>query len=158
MTLQAQYWVHQPGQPPVEKVDDLATPDDVRAFMATLAEKTVSDAILTHTARPRVDTAIPDDDAPSGYLTVPDHSVIAGIHGDRGALSYRGNDGHGSEPVHLYSHGDGPERPVLYETDEFPPNCEIPASAVAEALIEFLDSGKRPLNVAWQSETASVSS
>ncbi|MCP2331326.1 MULTISPECIES: Imm1 family immunity protein [Actinoalloteichus] len=151
MTLQAQYWVHEPGQAPVEKVVELATGDDVTAFVTTLAEEVVSDAILTHTARPRVDTAIPDDGAPSGYLTMPDHSVIAGIHGARGALSYRGDDGHGSEPVHLYSRGDGPERPVLYETDEFPPHCEIAVETVADALVEFLDTGKRPLNVAWQS-------
>lgn len=156
MTLQAQYWIHDPGQPPVEKVAELGSADEVRAFVATLAEETVSDAVVTHTGRPRVDTAIPDDDAPGGYLTMPDHSVIAGIHGTRGALSYRGADGHGPEPVHLYSRGDGPDQPVLYETDEFPPNCEIPADAVADALVEFLDTAKRPLNLAWQPEAASA--
>jgi len=57
---------------------------------------------------------------------MPDHSVIAGIDGDRGTLSYRGNDGHDFGPVHLYSRGDGPDQPVLYEADEFPSSCEIP--------------------------------
>ncbi|OLT44116.1 hypothetical protein BJF85_20655 [Saccharomonospora sp. CUA-673] len=154
MTLQAQCWVHDAGQPPVEKVAELATSEEVRAFVTTLADETVSDAILTHFSRPRVDTGIPDDDAPRGYLTMPDHSVIVGIHGDRGALSYRGNDGRGSDPVHLYSRGDGPDQPVLYETDEFPPHCEVPIEAVADALIEFLDTAKRPLNLAWQPESA----
>ncbi|WP_026454401.1 Imm1 family immunity protein [Saccharomonospora iraqiensis] len=156
MTLQVQYWLHEPGQPPVEKVAELTTGDEVRAFVATLAAETVSDAILTHTTRPRVDTAIPDDERPGHYLTMPDHSVIAGIHGERGALSYRGDDGLGTEPVHLYSHGDGPEQPVLYETDEFPPYCEIPAETIAEALTEFLETGSRPLNITWQSGDASV--
>lgn len=156
MTLQAQYWVHEPGQPPVEKVAELTTSGEVRAFVAVLAEDTVSDAILTHLSRPRVDTAIPDDDEPGGYLTMPDHSIIVGVHGTRGALSYRGDDGHGSKPVHLYSHGDGPDQPVLYETDEFPPDCEVPVEAVVDALIEFLDTSKRPLNLTWQSETATA--
>lgn len=150
MTIQAQYWIHEPGQAPVEKVTELATPGQVHDFVTLLAGENVSDAILTHNSRPHVDTAIPDDEHPSGFLTMPDHSVIAGIHGQRGALSYRGNDGHGSEPVQLYSHGHGPDQPVIYETDEFPPDCELSPDVITEALIEFLETGNRPLAITWQ--------
>lgn len=110
----------------------------------------VSDALLAHTRRPRVETLIPDDEDPETFLTVPDHSMIVGIHGDRGALSYQGNDGHSTEPVHLYSHGDGPEQPVLYETDEFPPHCEVAINTITEALVVFLQTAKRPVTQTWQ--------
>lgn len=151
MTIQAQYWVHEPDQPPAEHVTELATPEQVREFVTQLASDQVSDALLTHTQRPRMDTLIPDEDDPDAFLTVPDHSVIVGVHGDRGALSYQGNDGHDTEPVHLYSHGESPEYPVLYETDEFPPYCEIPTDALVEALVEFLQTAKRPVALSWQS-------
>ncbi|MGI8310748.1 MULTISPECIES: Imm1 family immunity protein [Saccharopolyspora] len=150
MTIQAQYWAYEPDQPPAEHVAELATPEQVREFVTLLSSDQVSDALLTHTQRPRMETLIPDEDDPDAFLTVPDHSVIAGVHGDRGALSYQGNDGHGTEPVHLYSHGDGPERPVLYETDEFPPHCEVTIDAIAEALIAFLRTAKRPATLTWQ--------
>jgi hypothetical protein len=94
--------------------------------------------------------ATPDDDNPEAFLMMPDHSVIVGVHGDCGALSYRGRDGYAAEPVHLYSDGDGPDQPVLYETDEFPPRCEVPVSTLARALAEFLQTAKRPVQVEWQ--------
>ncbi|MEU6128287.1 Imm1 family immunity protein [Saccharopolyspora sp. NPDC047091] len=150
MTLQAQYWVHTPDQPPAEHVTELATPEQVREFITRLSSNTVSDALLTHTQRPRMETLIPDEDAPGAFLTVPDHYVIAGVHQDRGALSYQGNDGHHTEPVHLYSHGRGPDQPVIYETDEFPPHCEIPTATLGEALVEFLQTATRPLTLNWQ--------
>lgn len=150
MTIQAQYWVHEPDQPPTEHVADLATTEDVREFVDLLTSERVSDAILTHTKRPRVETAIPDEDDPSTFVTVPDHSVIVGIHGQRGAMSYKGNDGHAAEPVHLYSRGQGPDEPVLYETEEFPPDCEVPTDAIVNALIEFLETARRPLGLGWQ--------
>ncbi len=150
MTIQAQYWVHEPARPPAERVVHLETDQQVREFVALLAGEHVSDALLTHTRRPRIETAIPDDDAPGSFLTVPDHSVIVGIRGQRGALSYKGNDGHTPEPVHLCSHGQGPNHPVLYETEELPANCEIPAETVADALVEFLATARRPTNLAWQ--------
>lgn len=150
MTIQAQYWVHEPGQPPAERVTELATPEHVREFVTLLSGETVSDALLTHNQRPRMETLIPDEDDPEAFLTVPDHSVIIGVHGDRGALSYQGNDGHGTEPVHLYSHGDSPEQPVIYETDEFPPRCEVPTDSLVEALLEFLQTATRPLTLGWQ--------
>lgn len=150
MTIQAQYWVHAPDRPPAEQVAELATPEQVHEFVTLLSSDTVSDALLTHTRRPRVETLIPDEDDPEAFLTVPDHSVIVGVHGDRGALSYQGNDGHGTETIHLYSHGDGPEQPVIYETDEFPPHCEVPTATLVEALVEFLQTAKRPLTLGWQ--------
>ena len=150
MTIQAQYWVHEPGQPPVEYVTEMATPEQVREFVTLLSSETVSDALLTHTQRPRVKTLIPDETDSDGFLTVPDHSVIVGVHGDRGALSYQGNDGHSAEPVHLYSLGDGPEQPVIYETDEFPPSCEVYLSVLVEALVEFLQTATRPVALDWQ--------
>jgi hypothetical protein len=76
--------------------------------------------------------------------------VIVGVHGDRGALSYQGNDGHSAEPVHLYTRGDGPEQPVLYETDEFPAHCEVAIDTIAEALVAFLQAAKRPVTLNWQ--------
>lgn len=151
MTLQAQFWVHEQGQPPRERVVELADPDAVRGFVATLGSENVSDAVLTHTRRPRVETLIPDDDNPGRLLTMPDHSVIVGVHGHRGAISYRGADGHQADPVHLYSRGEEPPTPVLYETDEFPSRCEIPVEAVTDALIEFLKTAARPLTITWQS-------
>ncbi len=150
MTIQTQYWVHEPDQPPAEHVGELATPEQVREFVMLLASDLVSDALLTHSQRPRVETLIPDEDDPDAFLTVSDHSVIAGVHGDRGALSYRGNDGHSAEPVHLYSHGDSPEQPVIYETDEFPPHCEVSTDTLVEALVEFLQTAKRPVTLSWQ--------
>ncbi|WP_190815697.1 Imm1 family immunity protein [Saccharopolyspora pogona] len=133
-----------------EHVAELATPEQVREFVTLLSSDKVNDAILTHTERPRVETLIPDEDDPNTFLTVPDHSVIVGVHGDRGALSYQGNDGHGTEPVHFYSRGDGPEQPVLYETDEFPPRCEVTIDTIRKALIEFLRTAKRPVTLTWQ--------
>lgn len=150
MTIQAQYWVHEPDRPPVEHVIELATPGQVREFVALLSSAAVSDALLTHARRPRMETLIPDEDNPNAFLTVPDHSVIVGVHADRGALSYQGNDGHSPDPVHLYSHGDGPERPVLYETAEFPSHCEVSTHTLVEALVEFLRTAKRPLTSSWQ--------
>lgn len=130
---------------------ELATPEQVREFVTLLSSDRVSDALLTHTQRPRMETLIPDEDNPEAFLTVPDHSVIVGVHGDRGALSYQGNDGHSTEPVHLYSHGDdGPEQPVVYETDEFPPHCEVTRDALVEALVEFLQTATRPVTLSWQ--------
>ena len=82
---------------------------------------------------------------------MPDHSLIVGIHGEHGALSYQGNDGHGIDPVHLYSHGNGPEMAALYETDEFPPHCEVEIDTITEALVAFLQTAKRPVTLAWQS-------
>lgn len=76
--------------------------------------------------------------------------MIVGIHGDRGALSYQGNDGHHAEPVHLYSRGVGPEQPVLYETDEFPPHCEVSIDTINAALAAFLRTAKRPNTLIWQ--------
>lgn len=35
MTIQAQYWVHEPDRPPVEHVADVATTEDVREFWET---------------------------------------------------------------------------------------------------------------------------
>lgn len=151
MTIQAQYWVHEPDRPPVEHVADLATPEDVRQFVDLLANEGVSDAILTHSKRPRVDTAIPDENDAGTFMTVPDHSVIVGVHGQRGAMSYKGNDGHAAEPVHLYSRGQGPAHPVLYETEEFPPDCEVPTEALVNALVEFLETARRPQALDWQS-------
>ncbi|EHR60595.1 Imm1 family immunity protein [Saccharomonospora cyanea] len=150
MTLQAQFWVHEQGQPPREQTVELADADDVRAFIKTLADEQVGDALLTHTRRPRVETLIPDEDSPGQFLTTPDHSVIVGVHGRRGAISYRGADGHHAEPVHLYSHGEEPDHPVVYETDEFPPRCELPVESVTQALIEFLETAARPLSITWQ--------
>lgn len=150
MTIQAQYWAHETDRPPAEKVAHLSTPEQVHEFVTLLASDHVSDAILTHTSRPRFETPIPDEDHPGTYLTVPDHSVIAGIHGERGALSYRGNDGHSDDPVHLYSQGEGADHPAIYETDEFPPNCEVPIETIMKALVEFLETGKRPVSIAWQ--------
>ncbi|MFE0023887.1 Imm1 family immunity protein [Amycolatopsis sp. NPDC059021] len=150
MTIQVQYWVHTTDQAPVEHVTRLSTPSDVERFAWTLSGDTVSDAIVTHEQRPRIETAIPDDDAPGSFLTIPDHSMIVGVHGDRAALSYRGCDGYSTEAVHLYSLGDGPDHPVLYETDEFPPRCEVPVQAMIQALTEFLHTAKRPTLIAWQ--------
>ncbi|MET7990382.1 Imm1 family immunity protein [Amycolatopsis sp. NPDC005232] len=150
MTIQAQYWVHEPDRPPAEQVAELTTAEDVRDFVTLLADQHISDAILTHTKRPRIETAIPDENDPSAFLTVPDHSAIIGIHGERGAISYKGKDGHSTEPVQLYTRGQGPDQTVLYETEEFPPDCEVPTGALAEALIEFLETGRRPLSIRWQ--------
>ncbi|ASR34448.1 hypothetical protein BAY61_04970 [Prauserella marina] len=91
VVLHAQYWVHERRCPPVEKVAELATRDQVDAFVALLAGEDVSDAILIHSGRPRFDTAIPDDEHPVRFLTMPDHSMNVGIHGGRGALSYHGH-------------------------------------------------------------------
>ena len=52
MTLQAQFWVHEQGQPPREQTVELTDADDVRAFIKTLAGEQVSDALLTHTWGP----------------------------------------------------------------------------------------------------------
>ncbi|TVT62957.1 hypothetical protein FNH05_00165 [Amycolatopsis rhizosphaerae] len=41
-----------------------------------------------------------------------------------------------------------PWRP--YETDEFPPDCEVSSETISKALVEFLDTGKRSLSVVWQ--------
>lgn len=65
------------------------------------------------------------------------------------ALSYQGNDGHGAEPVDLYSPGDGPELPVLYETDECP-RSEVTTDTLVEALVESLQTAKRPVALSWQ--------
>ncbi|PXY28440.1 Imm1 family immunity protein [Prauserella muralis] len=151
MPLQAELWTQERGRPPREQVMDLADAEGVRAFVATLAHEQVGDAILTHTGRPRVETLIPDDENPGECLTMPDHSVIVGVHGDRGAISYRGADGHGAGPVQLYSHGEEPDHPVMYETDEFSPNCELPVNVITQTLIEFLETAKRPLTIGWQS-------
>jgi hypothetical protein len=56
VTIQAQYWVHEPDQAPVEQVTTLSTPADVERFVTTLSGDTVSDAILTHDQRPRFET------------------------------------------------------------------------------------------------------
>ncbi|PRX50863.1 immunity protein Imm1 of predicted polymorphic toxin system [Prauserella shujinwangii] len=130
---------------------DLAAAEDVRTFVAMLAHGQVGGAILTHTGRPRVETLIPDDANPGERLTMPDHSVIVGVRGDRGAISCRGADGHGAESVQLYSHGEEPDHRVLYETDEFPPDCELPVNVITQTLIEFLETAKRPLTIGWQS-------
>lgn len=151
MTIEAQYWVREDVQPLAERVAGLATADEVREFVALLSGAHVSDAFLTHAERPRIDTLMPDESDPDEFLTVPDHSVIVGVHGDRGALSYQGNDGHGEEFVHLYSRGEGPGEPVLYETEEFPPDCEVPVEVIADALVEFLETAKRPTSLTWQS-------
>lgn len=151
MTIEAQYWVAEDDQPLAERVAGLATEADVREFVALLSGAHVSDAFLTHSERPRIDTVMPDDSDPDEFLTVPDHSVIVGVHGDRGALSYQGADGRGEEFVHLYSRGDGPAEPVLYETEEFPPDCEVPLGTIVEALVEFLETAKRPTSLTWQS-------
>lgn len=150
MTIHAQYWVHESGRAPIERVTTLSSRREVDEFVRTLADERVGDALLTHARRPRVETAIPDEDNPAMMLTVPDHSVIVGVHGNRGALSYQGNDGHVTDPVHLYSQGHGPDHSVLYETDEFPPDCEVDVTTLANAVGEFLRTAKRPTGIDWQ--------
>lgn len=143
MTIQAQYWVHGVDRRPGECVLTLTDTAEIGQFVTALFPDSVSDAILTHERRPRVETVIPDGAA---FLTVPDHSLIVGVHGNRARLSYRGHDGHGPEPVHLFSHGDF-ARPG---TDDFPPNSEVSLKTLTEALIEFLATAKRPTCLTWQ--------
>jgi hypothetical protein len=128
----------------------LATDDEVDEFLDALASDDASDALVTHTARQQVATLIEDEQHPGRFLTIPDHSVIIGVHGDRGAMSYQGVDDATGEDVRLFSCGDGPEEPALYETLEFPPYCEIEISELAKALKEFLDMASYPTCISWQ--------
>lgn len=70
-------------------------------------------------------------------------------------MSYQGDDGHGADPVRLYRSGDGPDLPVVYETDEVPPHCDVPVGELADALTEFLQIATRPTNLPWQSTSHS---
>ncbi|HEX7658186.1 MAG TPA: Imm1 family immunity protein [Pseudonocardiaceae bacterium] len=147
----ARYWVHAYDHPPKESLTEFSTPEQVRAFVTLLAtDAHVSDAVLVHTGRPRWETKIPDDEHPGSFLTVPDHWAIVGVRGQRGAMCYTGDDGCGPEPVDLYSLGRGPDDEQLFETHRFPPDCELPIEDITEALVEFLETAKRPLSIPWQ--------
>ncbi len=78
---------------------------------------------------------------------VPGPLPYAGFHADMDALMYP------SRPERAYTRGEGtPDgEPLLYmqghSDNEFPPNSEIPAVLIRQAVHEFADTGERPTGV-----------
>jgi hypothetical protein len=78
--------------------------------------------------------------------------LYVGFHEQNGALLYSGED----DADGSFTRGAGSitGEPLLYmnmESDnEFPPNSELPADRIRQAVHEFANTGRRPTCVDWQ--------
>lgn len=132
MTLRARFYVAE-GDALVETVRDVVDQDQVDELITVLLGPGTHDAALQHLDRPLWNEE------------VPDHEVVFGVRGDRGAMWYADESGT------WCTRGEGPASPPEYHEGTFPALCEIPLAELSSAVKEFLATARRPAGVAWQS-------
>ncbi|GAA3879818.1 hypothetical protein GCM10022243_50580 [Saccharothrix violaceirubra] len=116
----------------------VTTPQQVRELLATVRDKhPAGNAVLL--------TIVHAEDPWSSELN-------AGLDGDVGVLHYSGED----HPDGAYSHSRMPSNsePVIYyyvtADTEFPPDSEVTAADVEDAVVAYLATNQRPETVPWQ--------
>lgn len=132
MTLRARFYVAE-GDALVETVRDVVDQDQVDELITVLLGPGTHDAALQHLDRPLWNEE------------VPDHEVVFGVRGDRGAMWYADESGT------WCTRGEGQASPPEYHEGTFPALCEIPLAELSSAVKEFLATARRPAGVAWQS-------
>ncbi|WNV90622.1 Imm1 family immunity protein [Umezawaea sp. Da 62-37] len=122
----------------------VTTPEEVDALLTRLAESGAGAAVIEHQER----ALIPDVEgllgAP-GEVKIPDHDVAAAVSSGFGYLTY-------ADPDQDYSTLVGEDGSPVYASEyvDYPAGSGVRVGVLAEALKEFLATGRRPSCVEWQ--------
>lgn len=131
MSLRARFYAAE-GDALVETVVEVADERGVDDLIAAVLGPGTHDVVLQHLDRP-----LWNDE-------VPDHEVVFGVRGDRGAMWFADESGT------WCTKGDGPSSPPEYHEGTFPAFCEIPLADLVSAVKGFLSTAQRPAGVEWQ--------
>ncbi|MDQ3576769.1 MAG: Imm1 family immunity protein [Actinomycetota bacterium] len=130
--LDAYYATFRNGRYHAEDTYRVGSSAEVASFVTILASVDTGDAKIYRTT---------DESSQS----LPQELLLAGIRdGRRGAMYFVDDTGE------FYTKGSGPAESAVYGEDDFPPECEVPVTSIAQAISEFLTTGKRPTCVKWQ--------
>ncbi|GAA4033733.1 hypothetical protein GCM10022247_68470 [Allokutzneria multivorans] len=106
------------------------SPDEAARVIDILAHPKIGSAVITHHGRP-----------PWGEG--PDHQVVIVVDGEHGAMYYSDRD---NPPAHTRGHT---AEEWEDENVTFPAEAWVPRALLAEALAEFVASGRRPTQLTW---------